>query len=369
MRAAIARQRRGQTSTLPMKPWLFVKGFTVSVSAPASPFSGTRITSSEPGPPSAPGRERTPTTLSTPSKAKLDGALAIGGHGTVVKALDETMPAGHSHGSLPNLVQSLRAVVWDSTAGRYLAKTFTRSEREIGALLVHVGRAFITQVTLRIGPQQRMRCRSLVSVPASELVAAPGSGGRSYASYVESAGRVELIWFPFTDQPWLKVWSLAPSWPWGSRITMTPYNYPFADNAPDPLVRLLGDVKNNPSKTPEFTATQLSIVKAGLVATGSADLWGSGANLLRYVRPGTMKVTANGYAVLCARADIQWVVSTFSARYQQLLAEYQARGQYPVNGPMEIRVTALDDPADSGVAGAVDAWLSPAPRRPHRCTR
>ncbi len=45
---------------------------------------------------------------------------------------------------------------------------------------------------------------------------------------------------------------------------MTPYNYPFADNAPDQLVRLLGDVKNNPSKTPEFTATQLSIVKAGL---------------------------------------------------------------------------------------------------------
>ncbi len=102
------------------------------------------------------------------------------------------------------------------------------------------------------------------------------------------------------------------------------------------------------------------------MATGSADLWGSGVNLLRYLRPGTMKVTANGYAVLCARADIQWVVSTFSAKYQQLLAEYQARGEYPVNRPMEIRVTALDDPADSGVAGAVDAWLSPTRRRPDR---
>jgi FAD/FMN-containing dehydrogenase len=97
-----------------------------------------------------------------PGDITVAGALAIGGHGTAVKALGETMPPGHSHGSLPNLVQSLRAVVWDSTAGRYLAKTFTRSEREIGALLVHVGRAFITQVTLRIGPKQRMRCRSLV---------------------------------------------------------------------------------------------------------------------------------------------------------------------------------------------------------------
>jgi FAD/FMN-containing dehydrogenase len=301
-----------------------------------------------------------------PGDITVAGALAIGAHGTVVAALGETMPPGHSHGSLPNLVQSLRAVVWDAAAGRYLAKTFTRDQREIGALLVHVGRAFITQVTLRIGPKQRMRCRSLVSVPAAELLASPGSGGRTFASYVESAGRVELIWFPFTNEPWLKVWSLAPSWPWGSRITLTPYNYPFADNAPDPLVRVLGDVENNPEQTPEFTATQLSIVNAGLLATGSADLWGSGANLLRYVRPGTLKVTANGYAVLCTRADIQWVVSTFSARYQQVLAEYRARGQYPVNGPMEIRVTAVDDPADSGVPGAVDAWLSPTRRRPDR---
>lgn len=57
-----------------------------------------------------------------------------------------------------------------------------------------------------------------------------------------------------------------------------------------------------------------------------SDLWGPSRTLLQYVRPTTLRVTANGYAVLAKRADLQWVVSEFAAYYRKLLADYQARG-------------------------------------------
>ena len=77
-------------------------------------------------------------------------------------------------------------------------------------------------------------------------------------------------------------------------------------------------------------------------------------------------MTANGYAVLARRADLQWVVSAFAAHYRQLLAEYQARGEFPVNGTVEIRVTGLDDPAWCGVPGARPPLLSALRPRPDR---
>ena len=37
---------------------------------------------------------------------------------------------------------------------------------------------------------------------AADLFAPPASAGSSsFASYVDAAGRIEAIWFPFTDTP------------------------------------------------------------------------------------------------------------------------------------------------------------------------
>jgi hypothetical protein len=67
------------------------------------------------------------------------------------------------------------------------------------------------------------------------------------------------------------------------------------------------------------------------------------------------------YAVLTRRDRIQHVVSAF---YEYLNFRLEAcHPRFPVNGPWEARVTGLDDPADCGIAGAAEAWLSPA-RRP-----
>jgi hypothetical protein len=88
------------------------------------------------------------------------------------------------------------------------------------------------------------------------------------------------------------------------------------------------------------------------------DLWGWAKNTQHYVRPSTLRVTANGYAVLTTRDRVQHIVSTFYDYLSTTLEQYRAEGRFPVNGPWEARVTGLDDPADSEVAGARSAQLS-----------
>ena len=105
---------------------------------------------------------------------------------------------------------------------------------------------------------------------------------------------------------------------------------------------------------------------AGLSAENSGDIWGAAKDVLLYVRPSTLRVTANGYAVLTRRRDVQRVINLFTRRYQQLVAAYRARGLYPMNMPVEIRVTGLDHQRDVGVDEAQPALLSAlAPRADH----
>jgi hypothetical protein len=77
-----------------------------------------------------------------------------------------------------------------------------------------------------------------------------------------------------------------------------------------------------------------------------------------------LRITANGYAVLARRSDIQRVVSDFVAYHQGRLAAYRARGEFPINGPVEIRVTGLDVPTDVDAVGAVPPALSAVRLRP-----
>jgi hypothetical protein len=78
----------------------------------------------------------------------------------------------------------------------------------------------------------------------------------------------------------------------------------------------------------------------------SGHIWGASKDVLLYVRPATLRVTANGYAILTRRRDVQRVISEFIGRYTAVVAAYRAQGLYPLNMPVEIRVTGLDDPRD-----------------------
>ncbi len=291
-----------------------------------------------------------------PGDLTLGGVLAIGAHGTAVPAVGEQPPAGARFGSLSNLVTSLTAVVWDASRRRYGLRTFDRSEADIGAFLVHLGRAFVVSATLRTATRTRLRCQSLLDVPVTELFGPPGSGGRTVESYLAGTGRLEAIWFPFTDTPWLKIWSVEPVRPLTSVPLVGPYPYVFANTVPRPVSTAIRTIVNGGAAgTPAFTAGEISSVAAGLTATGTWDVWGWAKDTQLYVKPTTLRIADAGWAVLTARSEAQRVVHAFHTRYQALLDAYRARGAFPVNGPVEVRVTGTDTTAPGEAAPLLSA--------------
>ncbi|MGH3245003.1 MAG: cholesterol oxidase substrate-binding domain-containing protein [Trebonia sp.] len=304
--------------------------------------------------------------IPAPGDITLGGALAINAHGSAIAASGETPVAGQTYGSLSNLILSLTAVVWSSAQGAYVLKTFQRGDPDIRAFLAHLGRAFVTQVTLQVAASQNLRCQSWVDISAADLFASPATAGsRSFASYADGAGRVEAIWFPFTTTPWLKVWSIAPAKPALSVAVTGGYNYSFTNSVTTAENTFFGQVATGDvSGTPAFEGIAAALVDTGLVATGTWDIWGQWQDLLLYVKPTTVRIVEAGFAVITSRASIQQVVSDFYAQYTSRLNYYAGLGQYPMNGPVEIRVTGLDHPADAATAGAQSPILSSVRPRP-----
>jgi FAD/FMN-containing dehydrogenase len=302
--------------------------------------------------------------IPAPGDITIGGVLAIDGHGTAIPATGETRETGMSYGSMSNLVQSLTAVTWNGSA--YALQTFERNNPAIAPFLTNLGRTFITEVTLEIGKAQRLQCVSNTTISASTLFAAPGSAGsNSFASLVAKTGRVESIWFPFTTTPWIKTWKIAPSQPFLSSGVSSPYQYTFANFITQQESDFIEEiVAGDVSITPTFMDAQIGIVDAGLITTWTGDLWGWSKYTQLYVQPTTERVTSGGWALLTSQANIQQVVYDFYTQYQSMISSYEANGQYPMNGPLEIRVTGLDQPSESGVGGAVAPLLSALTPRP-----
>jgi FAD/FMN-containing dehydrogenase len=304
--------------------------------------------------------------IPAPGDITLGGALAINAHGSAIPATGETALSGQTYGSLSNLILSLTAVVWSPAQSQYVLKTFQRSDPDIRAFLAHLGRAFVTQVTLQVAASQNLRCQSWVDISAATLFAPPATAGsNSFASYAQGAGRVEAIWFPFTSTPWLKVWSIAPTKPALSIAVTSPYNYSFTNSITPAENTFFDEVATGDTAgTPAFEGTALALAETGLVFTGTWDIWSQWQNVLLYVKPTTVRIVEAGFAVITSRANIQQVVSDFYAQYTSRLNYYAGLGQYPMNGPIEIRVTGLDHPADALVTGAQSPILSSVRPRP-----
>lgn len=282
-----------------------------------------------------------------PGTVTVGGVLAINGHGTGVPSANEDLPS--PYGSISNQIIAFTAVVsGDAAPFDYKLKTFQRGDPDAPALLVHAGRAFIVSVTLQVTDNFNLRCQSFMNIPAETLFAAPTGSvppAGSLADYLKASGRVEAIWFPFTDDPWLKVWTVAPTQPSGSTPVYQPYNYAFADNLPAWVASMIKEITTvTPELTPWFSQRFADFTKLAL-SFGLTDLWGPSMNTLLYVQDGTLPVTANGYAIQMKRADVQQAVHDFAQQFQAMVASYKAQGRYPVNAPLEIRVTGLDDPS------------------------
>ena len=309
-----------------------------------------------------------------PGDLTVGGVLAIGAHGTAVP----TPPAdafAASYGSLSNQVVDLTVVATDpaNPGARYAPRTLARGDATTKAVLAHVGRALVTEATLQVVDNYNLRCLSITDLPADTIFAAPSAAdpvpANSFADFLGRLGRVEVIWYPFSDNPWLHTWQLAPTQPSGSIAVATPFNYPFADVVPDGLQDLITSLVNgDPSLTPSVGQMAARVTANGLDGKNwagisgsypvSRDIWGPSKNSLLYIQATTLRVTANGYAIHLRRADVQQAVHDLVTNYTTMLTSYAARGSYPVNSALELRVTALDDPATVGVAGAESPVIS-----------
>jgi FAD/FMN-containing dehydrogenase len=279
----------------------------------------------------------------------LGGVLAINGHGAAIAPLNKkNATLGQSYGSLSNLIVSLTAIIWDYESNQYILKIFKRSDPHCKAFLVHLGRAFIVEATLQVVQNQRLRCQSIIGIPAAELFGKGNSSPYNFANFAEKTGRVEAILFPFTEKPWLKVWSsTGDKKPDSSMLVDSPYNYPFSDNISEKTYQFIDSIiSGNLSITPAFGKLGYFITSVGLQYNNAFDLWGWSKNLMLYIKPTTLRMAENGYVIITKRENIQRVINEFYSQYCFLINKYSSQNQYPINGPIEIRVTGLDDPKD-----------------------
>jgi hypothetical protein len=309
-----------------------------------------------------------------PGNLTVGGVLAIDAHGTGVRTPPhDDLPA--SYGSMSNQVLAFTAVCTDPASpnpDEYVVRSFERGEPDAKALLVNLGRILILDATLQVVDNYNLRCQSFTNLPAATIFAAPTQAQpvppNSFADFFNRTGRVEIIWFPFSENPWLHVWAASPEKPAGSIAVNAPYNYPFADHVPDALQSFITSILQGiPSVTPEFGRMAAQVTANGLDGKGafgapnvypvSRDIWGPSKNTLLYIQDTTLRVVANGYAIHLKRTDVQQAVADFTAKFQAMLADYAGRdpGQYPINSALEIRVTGLDDPAEVGISPTPDS--------------
>jgi len=289
-----------------------------------------------------------------PGNLTVGGVLAINAHGTAIPSPADSFPC--SYGSLSNQILAFTAVVTDpksSNPDQYSLRTFTRGEGDDVALLTQLGRAFLVDATLQVIDNYNLRCQSYTDITAATLFAAPSSATpppNSMADFLSKSGRVEAIWYPFSESPWLKVWTVTPDKPKGARGVAGPYKYTFSDNLPDIVTTLFKKITSGHGDlTPQLGALMAWITDQGLTLTDTRDLWGPSKNTLLYIKDSTLRVTANGYAVQMKSGDVQQAIADFAGKFTDMLAAYQKKNLYPINAPLEIRITSLDDPAKVAV--------------------
>ncbi|MFC4603717.1 cholesterol oxidase substrate-binding domain-containing protein [Rhodococcus kronopolitis] len=279
--------------------------------------------------------------LPAPGVLTIAGCLAVDAHGAALPADGQATLPGHTYGSLSNLVTSLTVVAWNGT--EYALRTYDRSDAAINPLLTNLGRTFITSVTLQAGPAFRMRCESFTDITWQEMFGPKGAEGRTFESYVAKNGGVEAIWYPFTEKPWLKVWSVAPEKPATSKEVSGPYNYPFSDNLPEGVADLVGKMNAGlPGIAPQFGKIMYNTTVSGLKSDNASDLWGWAPDLQYYIKATTLRLTEGGGAVVTNRANIGQVIHDFATWYNERIQHYKGQGKFPLNGPVEIRCCGMD---------------------------
>ena len=141
----------------------------------------------------------------------LGGMLAIGAHGAGVR---QRADQADLYGTVSNLILSFRAIVSDGSA--YVIREYRRDEPEAAALLVHLGAACLLSVTMRVVPNCFVGRR--VEYPNWQVAYGPTAQAGSMQALVEEHGRVQALWFPFTETPVVQHFTEEP-YVEGPRVT------------------------------------------------------------------------------------------------------------------------------------------------------
>ncbi|HET8704818.1 MAG TPA: cholesterol oxidase substrate-binding domain-containing protein, partial [Pseudomonadales bacterium] len=191
-----------------------------------------------------------------PGDVSIAGVLAMNAHGAALPATGETLQAGHSWGSLSNLILSITAVAWNDAKSEYELKTFQRDDPLIGPLLTCLARAFITEVTLQVGPNLKVRCQSSCNLKVDDLLDAPENNNPdSFANLSDTYGTVDILFYPFAPDgtAWVKTWTVTPTKPSTSREVLEPYNYHALAMTPEQADQLTKQLQaNNGAWVPNY---------------------------------------------------------------------------------------------------------------------
>lgn len=283
----------------------------------------------------------------------IGGALAIGAHGAGIRTRADQPDL---FGTMSNLILGFRAIV--SVDGDYVIRDFRRDDPRVASMLVHLGSAFLLRATLRAVPNCFLGRR--VEYPDwEELFAAPADPMPEgcLQQRVESHGRVQQLWFPFTTTPVVQSFSEE--------------GYVDHDRVTEPLVvRLSPDIPaafttvltSTLSHFPWLTPLVERAVLAEMRHLSPPDSqWhGTSGNMLLYVPHDTLRVISLAYAALVRADEVQQAVHDVAREFDRLLHAYAKVGKDPINSCLELRVTDVDRTTDVGVAEAVPALLSPA---------
>lgn len=294
--------------------------------------------------------------MTAPGTLTLGGVLATGCHGT---GIEWKVEEPDLNGCMSNLVLSFEAVVTDPDGpdpDAYVIKRFERNHPDASAFLVHLGRAFLTRVTLRVVPNFYLQADN--RYPSAEtLFEAPTSAPSrdSISALLDEFGRLEVTWFPFTDRPWVKTWQIQPG-----RIEPQvpgPYNHSWQNIGMlvNSLIKLA--LLAVPSLAPWLGRFGLSTAER--FAPEGAVLNGKSKDLLLYVESNTLRLEVFSYALQLRRNQVQDVSRALFLQYTEMVERYRSRGAYPVNGPLELRFSSMDHQAELGVPDASPPALSP----------
>jgi FAD/FMN-containing dehydrogenase len=293
--------------------------------------------------------------MPTVGSLTLGGILAVGGHGTSVPFAAQQEP--DLMGCLSNMIVSFKAVTTDPdnpNSHEYAIREFQRTDADASAFLVHLGRAFITEVTLAALPNYYLQLTNLFP-NMDDVMAKPTKTplpGNALASLLDAHGRVEVIWFPYQPLAWVQCNTRFAQTPPKEPSTWVggPNNYGWMNwitrQESDDFRALFAEY---PEYVPDFM-----VAEAGdaLLNMSGTVLNGTARDLEIYLTDNTLRMTAFGYVLQLPRSKVQAAASAFYVGLQNLLASYAKTGQYPVNGAVEIRCTTIDRQAALSVTGA-----------------